>query len=312
MSKTKIGLGLAAIGRPEYINIRENRPIDKSYNAFKTNALQLLDFAYKIGIRYFDTAASYGHGEDFLRQWNEQSKHNDVILGSKWGYTYVANWELGFTGKHEIKEHSINKLNEQWQNAKSLLPNLKIYQIHSATFDSGVLNNVDVLKQLHELKQTHNLTIGLTSSGTEQTQIIEKSLDIKFDGEALFESYQVTYNILEQSAFEILEKLVKTNKIVIIKETLANGRLFLKNNLSELLLQLAEKYKVGIDAVALRFVIDSLNPTYLLSGASTTQQLQDNYKALDFQLTNQEIENLKQMQQSSELYWSERSKLPWH
>jgi hypothetical protein len=37
MSKTKIGLGLAALGRPEYINIRKCT-IDKSQEAFMENA----------------------------------------------------------------------------------------------------------------------------------------------------------------------------------------------------------------------------------------------------------------------------------
>jgi aryl-alcohol dehydrogenase-like predicted oxidoreductase len=56
MSKTKIGLGLAALGRPEYINIREYSTIDKSQEAFAENAFSVLNFAYKHGIRYFDTA----------------------------------------------------------------------------------------------------------------------------------------------------------------------------------------------------------------------------------------------------------------
>lgn len=312
MNTTKIGLGLAAIGRPEYINIRDNTSIDKSFSAFKKNALEMLDFAYKIGVRYFDTAASYGKGEDFLKKWHNKTNHTDAVIGTKWGYTYVANWELGYSGKHEIKEHSLEKLKEQWQASKSLLPNLKIYQIHSATFDSGVLDNVDVLNELHKLKKTHNLKIGLTSSGSNQQEVIKKSLEIEIEGKALFDSYQVTYNILEQAAFPILEKLVASKKIVIIKEALANGRVFLKDLQSETLNQLAQKYKVGIDAVALRFVIDTLNPTYVLSGASTIDQLKENYKALDFQLTKSEIENLKMMKETSSTYWNERNKLSWH
>ena len=38
MTRTQIGLGLAALGRPDYINIRQNIDIDKSKTAFKTNA----------------------------------------------------------------------------------------------------------------------------------------------------------------------------------------------------------------------------------------------------------------------------------
>ena len=157
MKSTKIGLGLAALGRPDYINIRAEQNIDKSIASFRANALHVLDESYKLGIRDFDVAPSYGLGEEFLRDWNTSRQHKDVRLSTKFGYTYVANWELGFSGKHEVKEHSVSKLNAQWDVSKALLPNLKIYQIHSATLDSGVLNNTDVLSRLHELKQTHNL-----------------------------------------------------------------------------------------------------------------------------------------------------------
>lgn len=312
MSITKIGLGLAAIGRPEYINIRDTSSIDKSFSAFKKNALEMLDFAYKIGVRYFDTAASYGKGESFLKEWNNKTNYKDAALGTKWGYTYVADWQLGYSGKHEIKEHSIEKLKEQWQDSKYLLPNLKIYQIHSATFDSGVLENADVLKELHRLKKTHNLKIGLTSSGPNQKEVIEKSLEIEVDGEAIFDSFQVTYNLFEQSTYEILKKLIELNKVVIIKEALANGRVFLNDAPSETMKQIAQKHKVGVDAVALRFVIDTLNPTYVLSGASSTEQLKENYKALDFKLTDSEIEDLKKLKKDPSTYWDERSQLSWH
>ena len=69
MSETKIGLGLAALGRPEYINIRTDNDIDKSEEAFKQNTFNVLDLAYQKGIRYFDTAPSYGKGEAFLQEW---------------------------------------------------------------------------------------------------------------------------------------------------------------------------------------------------------------------------------------------------
>jgi aryl-alcohol dehydrogenase-like predicted oxidoreductase len=42
---------------------------------------------------------------------------------------------------------------------------------------------------------------------------------------------------------------------------------------------LAKKYQVSTDAVALRYVMDNLEPTYLLSGASSKEQLEQNIKA---------------------------------
>jgi aryl-alcohol dehydrogenase-like predicted oxidoreductase len=318
MKNTKIGLGLAALGRPDYINIRSKQDIDKSIEAFKINALEVLDESYKLGITDFDVAPSYGLGEQFLRDWNDSRHYKDVHISTKFGYTYVANWELGFSGKHEIKEHSIAKLNEQWDVSKALLPNLKIYQIHSATLDSGVLTNSNVLARLHELKQQHQLKIGISSSGATQVKIIEEAQKIVFDGTDLFDSYQVTFNIFEQSCFTILKRLLAYDKTIIIKEALANGRVFRNHLFPEYvqaysyLEKLAKKYSVGIDAIALRFVIDVLEPTLILSGGAHTTQIKENLKALNFELDANEIAKLESFKVSSQLYWQERSNLEWN
>lgn len=313
-SKTKIGLGLAALGRPEYINIRTDNAINKSEEAFKNNAFSVLDEAYKLGVRYFDTAPSYGKGEAFLQEWNDLNKYSDSVLGTKWGYTYMANWELGFTGKHEVKEHSLNKLLEQWEVSKQMLPNLKYYQVHSATFESGVLENEAVLNQLHHIKKETGLHIGITTSGANQSDVIASALNISIENDSLFDSFQVTYNVFEQSAFSILSDVLKQGKKVIIKEALANGRVF-QNRKSEcykILETLSKKYQVGVDAIVLRFVIDSLQPTYVLSGASNKMQLTENLKALNFNLTSEEIKLLSALKVSPKSYWNERNMLNWN
>ncbi|REE27194.1 aryl-alcohol dehydrogenase-like predicted oxidoreductase [Winogradskyella pacifica] len=318
MSNTKIGLGLAALGRPDYINIRPAQNIDKSIESFRTNALKVLDESYALGIRDFDVAPSYGLGEQFLQNWNDSRNHKDVHLSTKFGYTYVANWEVGFSGKHEIKEHSIEKLNEQWDVSKALLPNLKIYQIHSATLDSGVLTNDAVLSRLNELKQEHQLKIGISSSGTEQVKIIEEARKVSFNGEDLFDSYQVTFNIFEQSTFEILKELLAQDKTVIIKEALANGRIFKNDTFPaykysyDYLETLSKKYNVNADAIAIRFIMDSLEPSLILSGASSTNQLQQNLKAFNLKLEADEILKLKSLTVDPQDYWQERSDLSWN
>ncbi len=318
MKTTKIGLGLAALGRPEYINIREDNAIDKSEEAFKNNAFSVLDEAYRLGVRYFDTAPSYGKGEAFLEAWNATNKHPDVVLGTKWGYTYVANWELGYNGQHEVKEHSIEKLLEQWQVSKKMLSKLKYYQVHSATFESGILDNEAVLNQLYNIKKETGLQIGITTSGANQKEVIAEGLRVKVQGELLFDSYQVTYNIFEQSTFSVLNDALQHGKKVIVKEALANGRVFQNEKFHhnqasyKKMQQLSEKYHVGIDAVALRFVMDSFQPTYVLSGASNISQLQQNLKALTFKLTEQELYFLKTLKVPAESYWKERSLLSWN
>jgi len=315
MTKTKIGLGLAALGRPEYINIKTDNSIDRSEDAFKKNAFSVLNEAYKLGIRYFDTAPSYGKGEAFLQEWNDVNSHSDLVLGTKWGYTYVANWELGFDGKHEVKEHSIDKLLEQWQVSKKMLPRLKFYQVHSATFESGILENKTVLNQLFQIKKETGLHIGITTSGANQKEVIAAALEV---GEGLFDSFQVTYNVFEQSTFSILGDILKEGKSVIIKEALANGRVFRNEKFQQynkvyiVLEALSKKYDVGVDAIALRFVMDNLHPTFVLSGASNRTQLTQNLKALNFNFTLEELQLLNTLKAPPETYWDERSALNWN
>ena len=312
MGHTKIGLGMAALGRPEYINIRTDVLFDRSKSAFKTNAFNTLDFAYQKGIRFFDTAPSYGLGEQFLLEWKTIRAHKDITISTKWGYTYVANWELGFHGKHEIKEHSLSKLNEQWVVSKELLPQLSIYQVHSATLESGIITNKAIHERLFQLKKKHNLQLGISTSGPNQPEIINHAKHIKVRNEDLFDSYQVTYNIFEQSTFETLQDLKHKGKTIIIKEALANGRIFSKNQFNAPLEDLKTTYHTGRDAVALRFVIDTLEPDYLLSGASNSRQLSQNLKALEFTLSLNDLQRLAASSLNASVYWSERSDLIWN
>ncbi|MDO6820568.1 aldo/keto reductase [Zobellia sp. 1_MG-2023] len=315
-SKTKIGLGMAALGRPEYINIDEGNR-DKSLVAFRANAFKVLDAAYEKGVRYFDTAPSYGKGEEFLKDWQDNRAHTDVVLGTKWGYTYVANWQLGYDGPHEVKEHSLEKLTEQWEFSKGLLPFLEFYQIHSATFESGVLQNKPVLEKLLEIKRTTGLTIGISTSGPNQKEVIENALQIRIDGEVVFDSFQVTFNMLEQAVLPVLRDIKLQDKKLIVKEAMANGRIFENEkypqyqSLYTKLKTLAEKYEVGVDAIALRYVMDKVQPDYVLSGAADIHQLEQNLKANSFTLNEEELAELTKEKVNSKAYWEERSRLSW-
>lgn len=313
----KIGLGTAAIGRPQYINLRQEAIKDISLDGFKEKGKLILDQAYQNGIRYFDTAPGYGLAEKLLMDWIKEREYKDVEIATKWGYTYIANFDAK-AKVHEVKEHSIEKLKEQWEVSKNLLPYLSSYQIHSATLDSGVFENKEVLDLLAFLKSEYGLLIGLTASGANQNEIIEKSLEIKSHGEILFDVFQVTYNLLDQSLEQLAKLLSAEKKRIVVKEALANGRIFPNQKYSRYaqlyieLEKLAAKYKVGIDAIALRFCIDSIDPFMVLSGASEENHIYSNLEATKFRLNEDELITLKQFTISPEKYWSERSQLAWN
>ena len=313
----KIGLGTAAIGRPQYINIRQETTTEFSLDDFRKKGLEMLDTAYRQGIRYFDTAPGYGMAEQLLIEWVAEKKDASIEVATKWGYTYVANFDP--TAKqHEVKEHSLEKLNEQWEQSKKLLPLLTTYQIHSATLETGVLENDKILHRLAELRNKHSILIGISTTGTNQVEAIKKALDVEVNGNSLFDVFQVTYNIFDQSLATISDLLSNQNIRLVIKEALANGRVFPNKKYThykktyKILNDLTEKYGVGLDAIALRFCMDSIPVFKVLSGASNEQHLSDNLKATYFELEENEIEILKELKTSPSAYWNERKLLGWN
>ena len=313
----KLGLGTAALGRPQYINVRLKNGEKSDLEAFKKNSFSVLETAYNKGIRYFDTAPGYGLAEALVVEWLQTKNDTSIQIATKWGYTYTANFDENAI-VHEVKEHSLAKLNAQWNFSKQLLPYLKVYQIHSATIATGVLENQAVLEQLSSLKKEHHLTIGLTTTGENQVEVLKRALDVHIEGTQVFDLFQVTYNCLEQSLQKISQELIQQEKTIVIKEALANGRIFKNKNyqqyslLYKTLANLAQKYEVGIDAISLKYCAQKIPKSTILSGASTIRQLQENLKADTFMLSRKDLTLLDAFKTPAHYYWSERKKLTWN
>src|SRR3984885_14903794 len=165
---SRIGLGLAALGRPGYITLGHAADLagETEVEAMRTHAHVVLDAAWNAGVRYFDAARSYGLAEEFLGLWlaDRGLGRNDVTVGSKWGYTYTAGWRVD-AEVNEVKELSIETLRRQEAESHVLLGDtLALYQIHSATIESGVLDDAAVLDELARLR-AGGLRIGFPPPG---------------------------------------------------------------------------------------------------------------------------------------------------
>ena len=172
---SRMGLGLAALGRPGYMTLAHGSDLGEQYAParMEERTHAVLDAAWERGVRHFDVARSYGRGEEFLGTWLRSRKIpvDEVFVSSKWGYIYRAEWQVD-AEVHEVKEHSKSNLRTQLEESVERLgEHLSLYQIHSATFDSGVLDNHGVLGRLAELKQD-GMHVGLTLSGPKQAAIL--------------------------------------------------------------------------------------------------------------------------------------------
>ncbi|MBT3165010.1 aldo/keto reductase [Streptomyces sp. Vc74B-19] len=310
-----LGLGLAAIARPGYITLGRDADLGdhehRTVENLRTRTHELLDAAYAQGVRYFDAARSYGRSEEFLADWlRNHPDATDVVVGSKWGYTYTADWTTD-AERHEVKDHSLAAYERQRAETDAILGDrLDLYQIHSVTPDSPALTDKELHARLAEAAAA-GLTVGFSTSGPRQADAIRAALAVTADGEPLFRTVQSTYNVLETSAGPALAEAHEAGLTVIVKEGMANGRLA-GPQAPEPLRAVAEETGLGCDAVALAVVLREPWTGMVLSGAATTVQLASNLHAAAVDLTDDQLARLAPLAENPDAYWQHRTGLPWH
>ncbi|MCS0601875.1 aldo/keto reductase [Streptomyces sp. LP11] len=308
-----IGLGLAAVGRPGYINLGRDQDLgaDRSVDALRTRTHELLDAAYAQGVRYFDAARSYGRSEEFLADWLcARPGLDDLVVGSKWGYTYTADWSTD-AERHEVKDHGLATYERQRAETDALLGDrLDLYQIHSVTPDSPALTDEELHARLAEAA-AGGLTVGFSTSGPAQADAIRAALAVTVDGAPLFRTVQSTYNALETSAGPALAEAHDAGLTVIVKEGMANGRLA-GPGAPEALRAVAAETGLGCDAVALAWILRQPWAGVVLSGAATLPQLASNLHAPAVDLDVDQLTRLATLKEDPRAYWETRGQLPWH
>ena len=271
------------------------------------NAHRVLDAAFAGSVRYFDAARSYGKAEAFLASWLEGRglRPGDVTVGSKWGYTYTAGWRVD-ADPPEVKDLSAATLRRQVVESRALLgAHLHVYQIHSATLESGVLEDRTVLDELERLR-SEGLAVGFSVTGPEQAQTIRRALEV-----GSFDTVQATWNLFERSAGPALAEAHDAGVGVIVKEALANGRLTARGG-DSLLAQVSAERGISPDALALAAAIAQPWADVVLSGAMTVEQLRSNLAAPDVEWDEELDRRLAPLVEEPDQYWSRRSALPWN
>lgn len=300
-----LGLGLAALGRPGYMTLQHQHDFASiEPEAMQAQAHQVLDAAYSGGIRHFDVARSYGRAEAFVRSWLTSRGREDVVVSSKWGYRYTGDWQPN-AAVHEVKDHSLAHLEKQLAESKAILGEaLRIYQIHSATLESGVLADRAVLDRLAALRD-EGTAVGLSVTGPRQAELIDTALGIERSGRRLFDWVQATWNVLEPSAGPALARAKARGLHVIAKEGVANGRLTIRGQ-HPAWMEVARAHNAAPDALALAVALSQPFLDVVLSGAATVKQLRSNLVAASLQPID-----VSGLAMSPDVYWSERSRLTW-
>jgi aryl-alcohol dehydrogenase-like predicted oxidoreductase len=309
----QLGLGLAAVGRPAYITAGRDRdlPPGRSRSALGVRSHELLDRAYAAGVRYVDVARSYGDAERFLGRWLRERAVEDVFVASKWGYRYVGDWRMD-SERHEVKSHDLATFERQLAESRAELGDrLRLYQVHSVTPDSPLLDDGALLRRLAGLR-ADGIEVGASTSGARQAEAIRRLLEVTVDGARLMSSVQATWNLLEPSAGPALAEAHSAGLRVVVKEAVANGRLTPHDrDLDPRLVAVADRHGVGVDAVALAAAGHQPWCDVVLSGAVTVDQLDANMAAHRIALGDRDAAELAGLAEPATAYWDARARLPW-
>ena len=314
---SRLGVGLAAIARPGYITLgrADDLPGDRSVEALDARVAAVLDAARAAGIRYVDVARSYGRAEEFLARWLRERAvpRAALTVGSKWGYRYTAGWHVD-AAVHEEKELSLARFTTQLAESRALLGSwLDLYEIHSATAESGCLDDARLLAALVASRRDGVVrAVGLTLSGPTSARTLDRAIAARVDGEPVFDVVQATFNLLEPSLAAGLRAAHDAGMGVIVKEVFANGRLTGANHRPDDAAMLARLHAatpgVPPDRVALGFVLAHPFVDVALSGAATVEQLRSHVSAVGLPIDAAAFEALAE---SPERYWATRAALPW-
>ncbi len=304
----RIGLGLAALGRPAYITTDRQSELgtDRSPESMRNRTEAMLDAAYDAGVRYIDAARSYGMAEEFLAGWLARWRlgPDEIVVGSKWGYTYVGGWRMD-AERQETQDLGLDTFKRQLGESLRLLGgNLSLYQIHSASPDNAVLTSPDVLEALRRLKE-RPMAVGLTVTGPQQAQVIDMAIELD-----LFDTVQATWNLLEPSSADALARAHTAGLTVIVKEVLANGRLTNAGDQPALAAAAAAR-GLSADTLAISAALAQPWADIVLSGAVTPDTLHSNLAARSEHWDADLAPLAAELAEPASVYWRERSQRPW-
>lgn len=152
--RVQLGLGLIGIGRPWGYKASTVPSVDL--------VMDLLETALDVGIRFFDTAPSYGTSEqrlgDFLHAL-EPIRLQELTIATKFGEHWNAEQSSTHVG------HSYDFLCRSLEHSLKCLPKIDILQIHKAT--SCTLLDPNVRKALEYARSVGVQTFGASVSDLE-------------------------------------------------------------------------------------------------------------------------------------------------
>lgn len=279
MLPTRLTLGTAQLGMDYGISNILGQPS-------KTTAFQILDAAFESGIRFLDTARSYGNSESTIGSWLHDRKRSISII------TKIPRLEKG------LKSSSIEKRIRR--SLDESLTNLRCNQIWGAMFHSydtlGKYHSTAVSTLLRLRKEGIVDHVGVSVYSPEE---LVESLNFEFD------IFQAPINCLDARWND--QKLLDSikHKILFARSIYLQGLLLLEPKAAEQkvpgsgiyiaqLESIAKRLKMDRKTTAFSFINSQKQISSLVVGIETVKQVKEDVKLSKTAFVNKEqIEQIR-------------------
>lgn len=249
MSEVTLGCGLISIGRPW--GTTPNVPSE-------TQALQFLSSAYEQGIRFFDTAPSYGTSEEVLGKFLmtlTDAERDGVTVATKFGETWDEELQAGHT------DHTYDSLTTSLNRSLELLGKVDIIQLHRTTPE--LLISTDVRRAFDYAE-----SLGIDQKGISAN--IDEVLEAVTTGET-YSHLQIPYNQDPRNASftKFMRPIEQGGKFIIINRPFQMGDIATNNT----------KDKPSRFIEAFSHILKTEFDGVVLTGTSNPQHLIENIEA---------------------------------
>lgn len=275
-----MGFGAWAIGGQGY------GPTDDAVS------LQTLEAAWEAGVRFYDTADTYGHGhsEELIAEFIRNKKREDVFIASKAGWNFYEEPSR----KVFEREYLTRACDLSLQRLKCGV--IDLYQLHNPSLKQ--IQSGEAVETLDRLRREGKIRFCGISVHREDEALAALE-DSRVD------SIQLILNMLDQRmARQVLAKAQEKGTAVIAREPMACGLLTGKYDASfefdkgdhrrrwaadkraydaakiERLKSVMDTEKLPLAQAALEFVLSFPEVTVVIPGAKTPEQVQANLRAV--------------------------------
>ena len=259
---SRLVLGTVQLGMPYGIANTTGKPDRETARA-------IIKTAWERGIRIFDTAQGYGESEDVL---GDALAHNGVVSEAR----VITKFHPSFD--HANRRELLESLDISLE--KLRVPELEGIFFHKEEFldlwDNGL---GEIVEEIHTLGKVAKVGISVYSperalqalekDGIDCVQIPTNILDHRFEQRGVFDR-------AEKLRKQIFIRSIYLQGLLVLNPEKLSGKMQFAKDILQKVTMIAREYDTSTQELALAYVKQSFPDAYILIGAETPQQVQEN------------------------------------